>query len=151
MSEVTRSSQGRGKDDEKSKKRSQTVNIAVVDDSDFSRKRIIQTLESKDFHVVGEASNAQELMEIMQRQTVQILIIDVVMPEVSGIDLAKHVREHFRDTLIIMVSSLSLDHVILDAISAGANDFITKPFSSDELITSVQKLVDLTTNNSENA
>src|SRR5688572_29913620 len=94
--------------------------ILVIDDSEYSRKVIIQTLEAAGFNVVGEASTAQEATELLSYRGANLLIIDVVMPEISGIDLAKYLKDNFHNIYIIMISSLALEHIVLEAISPGA-------------------------------
>jgi PleD family two-component response regulator len=116
------------------------LKIIVVDDSEMARKRVVQQLEEAHFTVIGEAANAQQVMEILGKQMADLIIIDLVMPEVSGIDLAKHIKDHFREISIIMMSSLSMEHIIIDAIGAGASDFLVKPILKEDLILSVQKI-----------
>ena len=62
------------------------------------------------------------------------------MPDYNGIELAKHFKENFKDVFIIMVSSLNLEHIILESLRAGAVDYLHKPFTSDDLLSSVQKI-----------
>lgn len=115
--------------------------IAVVDDSDFSRKEIVNLLEAEGFGIAGEAMSAQKALEIAAATEVHLWIIDVVMPEVSGIELAKNLLDLPGQKLIIMVSSLHTESVVIDAISNGANDFIKKPFENYDLLVSVEKML----------
>ncbi len=117
-----------------------SLNIMVIDDSDLSRRSIIETLESGGYKVVGEASSAAQSMQIIGSVPCNLFIIDVVMPEVSGIDLAKKLTELLREVAIILMSSLHSEHIVIDAISAGAIDFLQKPFSKDQLLQSVAKV-----------
>ena len=116
------------------------IQILIVDDSDFSRTNISQMLEGERYNIIGEAGSAKEAINILKDRTAHIAIIDVVMPEVSGIELAEYFTENFSDTQIIMISSLGQESIVIDSISAGANDYIQKPFSKEELITSVEKI-----------
>jgi two-component system chemotaxis response regulator CheY len=62
------------------------------------------------------------------------------MPDVNGIELARRIHKSFEDSSIVMMSSLSQDHIVIEAISAGAVDFIKKPFERQTLLDSVEKL-----------
>ena len=64
------------------------------------------------------------------------------MPEVSGIELADYITENFSDTGIIMISSLGHESIVIDSISAGANDYLQKPFTKEDLLTSVDKILE---------
>jgi YesN/AraC family two-component response regulator len=90
--------------------------------------------------VVGEAGNADDGAKIISEKKPDIAIIDIVMPKISGLDLAKSVNNSLPDTGIIIISSLAQEHVIIDSIGAGALDFIQKPFSKEELINSIEKI-----------
>jgi YesN/AraC family two-component response regulator len=63
------------------------------------------------------------------------------MPEVSGIELTENINQNFEDIYVIVISSLSQEHVVLEAISAGAADFISKPLSQQQLIDSLEKII----------
>ena len=115
--------------------------ILIVDDSDFSRTNISSMLESDRYQVIGEAESAKEAIDILKDRSAHIAIVDIVMPEVSGIELAEYLHENFSDLAIIMISSLGQESIIIDSISAGASDFIQKPFKKEELITSIDKVI----------
>ena len=72
-----------------------------------------------------------------------LYIIDIVMPEISGIELAKHISDQARrrNINIIMISSLKMEHIIVESISNGAIDFLQKPFEKEDLVRSVKKIV----------
>lgn len=115
--------------------------ILIVDDSDFSRSNISNMLDDERYNIIGEAASAKEAINILKDRTAHIVIVDIVMPEVSGIELAQYITDNFSDIAIIMISSLGQESIIIDSISAGANDFIKKPFTQEELIASVEKIL----------
>lgn len=115
--------------------------ILIVDDSDFSRTNISKMLSNERYQIIGEAANAKEATNILKDRTAHIAIVDVVMPDVSGIELAEYIHENFSNTFIIMISSLGQESIIIDSISAGASDYIQKPFTQEELITSIEKII----------
>lgn len=118
----------------------QEIQIMVIDDASFSRKTISQILSDYGFNVVGDAANAEEANSVLQNNSVDIIIMDVVMPDTNGISLANEITNHYKDIFIIMASSLAQEHVIIEAIAAGAVDFIQKPFKPNVLIDSVDKV-----------
>ncbi len=116
--------------------------ILIVDDSDFSRSSISTMLDNPKYNIIGEAANAKEAINILKDRKAHLAIIDVVMPEVSGIELADYITENFSDTGIIMISSLGHESIVIDSISAGANDYLQKPFTKEDLLTSVDKILE---------
>lgn len=116
--------------------------ILVVDDSDFSRMNLAQMLKSEDIKVEAEASNAEEALKILAERKIDIAIIDVVMPKTSGIELAETISKSFKHTHIIMISSLGQENIVLDSITAGAQDFIQKPIKKEILINSIDKIAE---------
>jgi YesN/AraC family two-component response regulator len=119
---------------------SKPFSIVVVDDSAFARKQIVDLLKSANYNVVATASSAQEAIAIIREKKPELVITDVVMPEMSGIDLAKKISELDIETSIIMVSSLSHEQVILESITQGAIDFIQKPIHPEQLFDSIEKI-----------
>lgn len=117
------------------------LKIAVVDDADFSRRTVVEILERDGFEVVGQAGSAEDAIGILSTTKANLFLIDVVMPNISGIELSKKLTEiSNRPITIIMMSSLDLENIIIESISNGAIDFLTKPFDSETLIKSVTKV-----------
>ena len=119
----------------------ENLKIAVVDDSDFSRSLIIKMLKEAGFQVVGDAASAAAAMLVIHEKKPDVVITDIVMPEVSGIELTESINKNFSDIYVIVISSLSQEHVVLEAISAGAADFIAKPINEQQLIDSLEKIM----------
>jgi YesN/AraC family two-component response regulator len=118
-----------------------SLKIVVVDDSDFSRSLIVKILRDAEFQVVGEASSAGSALQVIKDKKPNVVITDIVMPEVSGIELAEMINQNYKDIYVIVVSSLSQEHVVLEAIGAGAADFIAKPISQQQLVESLEKIM----------
>ena len=121
----------------------ESLKIVVVDDSDFSRKNVIKILEDAGFEIVGEANSAETALNLLASSDANLFLIDVVMPNASGIDLAQMIIETGKAVRLIMMSSLKMDHIVIESISNGAIDFLAKPFTSDELLASVVKVQSL--------
>jgi YesN/AraC family two-component response regulator len=115
--------------------------VIIVDDSDFSRSIIRKILIEEGYQVVAEANSAENAMLLLKDYTPDIIITDIVMPEISGIELTLTLSKKFPEISVIVVSSLSQEHIVLEAISAGASDFIAKPIDKQQLIDSVEKII----------
>lgn len=113
-------------------------NIVIVDDSEFYRNELTSTLARNSFKVTGEYQNYTELTEALREKTIHCILLDVVLPKKNGIDLAKDIKRLFPKIQIIMMSSLDHDKIIIDAIGAGAVDFIKKPPLEEKLIRSMK-------------
>lgn len=116
------------------------LNIVVVDDSDFSRGLIISMLNEASFKVVGEANSAESALKVIAATKPNVVITDIVMPEISGIELTEKINKAYQNIAVIIVSSLSQEHIVLEAIGAGASDFIAKPIQKQQLIDSLEKI-----------
>ncbi len=80
------------------------------------------------FVLAGEASNGKEALEIFKKENPDLVTMDIVMPEMDGIEAVRQIRALKPDAKIIMVSAMGQQSMVIDAIQAGARDFIIKPF-----------------------
>jgi two-component system chemotaxis response regulator CheY len=124
-----------------SEKTAADLKIVIVDDSDFSRSIINKMLKEAGFQVVGEANSAESALAIIKEKQPDVVITDIVMPEISGIELTEKINQNFSNVWIIVVSSLSQEHIVLEAIGAGASDFIAKPIQKQQLVDSLEKIL----------
>lgn len=113
--------------------------IVVVDDSDFSRAQIIEILSKEGFSIVAEAASAEEALNAISEKKPHLVITDVVMPNISGIDLADKINTSYSEVSVILISSLKHEQIILEGISKGVADFVNKPLDHIQLIESVEK------------
>ena len=119
-------------------------NILVTDDSPLACDLITQILDKENYNVIGHANSAEEAYIKAQTENIHLHVIDVVMPNVSGIDLARSLNEMPHPKCLLMISSLDSEGILIEAISTGANDFLRKPFKAEDLISSVDKLLKYT-------
>jgi len=117
------------------------MKVVIVDDSDFSRSIIRKMLTEEGIEIVGEANSAEAALLVIKDKKPNIVITDIVMPEISGIELTEKINQNFNDVSVIVISSLSQEHVVLEAIGAGASDFIAKPIQKQQLIDSLEKII----------
>jgi two-component system, response regulator YesN len=115
------------------------LKIAVIDDSDFSRSQIINILTDNGFTVCGEASSADDGLRIVAEKKPHLAITDIVMPNISGIELTDKIVKNFPHTAVILISSLKHEQIVLEGISKGAIDYISKPIDPLQLVESVEK------------
>jgi two-component system, chemotaxis family, chemotaxis protein CheY len=118
----------------------QPLKVVVVDDSDFSRSFITRLVEESGHKVIGEANGAEAALLKIKETNPDVVITDIVMPEISGIELTEKISKSFDNISVIVVSSLSQEHIVLEAISAGASDFIAKPITKQQLEDSLSKI-----------
>lgn len=117
------------------------MKILVVDDSDFSRKSIVEIIDKNGFTVAGQAESADKAVSMMHSQDINLFIVDVVMPKLNGIELAKQITENFNHVYILMISSLGQENIVIESIGAGAVDFLKKPFSEQELVDAIERVM----------
>jgi DNA-binding response OmpR family regulator len=115
-------------------------NILVVDDRDFDRKLIVSAFHEKsDFNFI-ECTNAQECLDIINNQKVDLILMDIVMPGTYGSDVLPTIRSKYSaiDLPIIMVTIKDSHQEIVNCLKKGANDYITKPVQFDVAISRVK-------------
>ncbi len=117
------------------------LKILIVDDSEFNRKSMIDILSFEGFNVIGQAGSAEDAIQIAHTAKPNLIFIDIVMPEISGLELTKHLQDKSSgEKFIIMMSSLNIESIVIESISNGATDFLQKPFDRDDLIKAVEKI-----------
>ncbi len=116
------------------------LKVVIVDDSDFYRGIIRKMLAEEGVTIVGEAASAEAALVVIKDSKPDVVITDIVMPEISGIELTEKINQNFPDISVIVISSLSQEHIVLEAIGAGASDFIAKPIQKQQLMDSLEKI-----------
>ena len=116
------------------------LRILVTDDSLLSRKVVCDILTKNGFTNLTTATTAEEAYFKSKKDTYHLHIVDIVLAETSGLDLIKSLGEIPSPKNILVTSSLCSEAYILEAISAGANDFLKKPFEESDLVKSVGRL-----------
>lgn len=112
----------------------------VVDDVAFARRIIKEILIAAKYNVVGEASNGEDAIKQYNALKPDFVTMDVVMPGKGGIEATRAILDQNKSAKIILVSALAHENLLMEAINAGARDYIVKPFSPDEILKSIEKL-----------
>lgn len=113
--------------------------ILIVDDAAFMRMMIKDILTKNGFEVVGEAGDGAQAVEKYNELQPDLVTMDITMPEMDGIAALKEIKKTNPNATIIMCSAMGQQAMVIDAIQAGAKDFIVKPFQADRVIEAIQK------------
>ena len=114
-------------------------NILVVDDAAFMRMMIKDILTKNGYNVAGEAENGAKALEKYNEVKPDLVLMDITMPEVDGIQALKNIKAADPNAKVIMCSAMGQQAMVIDAIQGGAKDFIVKPFNKDRVLEAVQK------------
>jgi DNA-binding NarL/FixJ family response regulator len=119
------------------------IRIVVADDNEIVRKSLGLFIESNpDLDLVGEAADGYEAISICTAKQPDLIMMDINMPYLSGIDATKIIRRRYPNICILAVTSFSDNGKIKNILDAGANDFIIKDFTGDELITTINSIIE---------
>ena len=116
-------------------------NILLVDDAAFMRMMLKDILVKNGYNVVGEAENGAKALEKYKELKPTLVIMDITMPEMDGIQAAKAIKAEDGNALIIMCSAMGQQAMVIESIQAGARDFIVKPFQPDRVLEAVKKVI----------
>lgn len=117
------------------------MRILIVDDALFMRNMIKEILKVEGFEIAGEASNGIEAVEKYKDLKPDAVTMDIVMPGKNGIEALKEIKEIDKNAKVIMVSALGQESLVMEALEAGAVDFITKPFKKEKVIQVLKKVL----------
>lgn len=113
--------------------------ILIVDDAAFMRMMIKDILVNNGYEIAGEANNGLKAVEIFKKERPDLVTMDITMPDMDGITAVKEIRSFDPSAKIIMCSALGQQSMVMDAIKAGAKDFIVKPFQPDRVVEALKK------------
>ncbi|MFC2096768.1 sigma-54-dependent transcriptional regulator [Bacteroidota bacterium] len=117
--------------------------LLVVDDTKITVEILQRNLEKQGYKVFT-AQNVSEALSILENNFIDLVITDNKMPKVSGIELIKHVRENFKNTEVVMITGYASIEGAVQAIKAGAEEYLAKPFTDEELFTIVKTVLNKT-------
>ena len=117
--------------------------VLVVDDAAFMRMAIKTILNRNGFEVVGEAENGAIAIKKYSEFRPDIVTMDITMPEVSGMEALKSIRELDPKANVVMMSAMGQEGMVREAIMLGAKSFIIKPFKEDHVIQTLNKVLSI--------
>ena len=116
-----------------------TVRVAIADDHSLVRQGLRRYLETAEgIEVVGEAANGKELLAVIGETTPDIALVDIRMPEMDGLEAARHIREDHPDVNVIMLSAYDDRQFVVEAVRAGARGYVLKARDAEHLIQTVR-------------
>ncbi len=115
--------------------------ILLADDHELVRDGIIALLENEDnLEVVNEAANGKEALEIIEKNTPDLLIVDIRMPELNGIEVVKKVKKDFPDLKTLVLSMHDSSEYVVQCVEAGADGYLLKGSSKEEFLKAINKI-----------
>lgn len=115
-------------------------NILLADDAAFMRMMLKNILEKAGYNVIGEATNGREAIDKYKELKPDLVILDITMPEVDGIQGLKGIMDYDNSALAVMCSAMGQQSIVIEAIKSGAKDFIVKPFQADRILECLNRL-----------
>ena len=120
-----------------------TIRILLIDDHWEVRERLrILLMKEPDFQLVGEAADSAEALEVFKKSSTDLVIMDLNIPEISGIETAKQILAYLPNTRIIIVSMQSDPHYVKESFKAGVTGYLLKDCAFEELVEAVHTVVD---------
>ena len=116
-----------------------SATIMIVDDAAFMRMMLKDILTKNGFTVVGEAENGAIAVEKYMELQPNLTTMDITMPEMDGLQALKEIRKRDSKARVIMCSAMGQQSMVIEAIQAGAKDFIVKPFQADRVVEAIAK------------
>lgn len=113
------------------------ITVFIVDDNDISRSMLKHILINESFNIIGEAAGGVPAIDWLTRNRAHVVCLDIMMPDISGIEILQHIKHYYPDTLVLMVTGDNKREIVLNAVQAGADGFIIKPFNPSTLIEAV--------------
>lgn len=117
------------------------ASVLIVDDAAFMRMTIKKMLEAHGHSMIGEAENGIEAIEQFAELKPDVVILDITMPEMNGIEALKRIKILDPNARIIICSAIGYQEMLAQAIECGAEDFIVKPFEEAHLIGAIEKVM----------
>ena len=116
-------------------------NILIVDDAAFMRMMIKDILTKNGYNVAGEAENGKQAVDKYNEIKPDLVLMDITMPEMDGIQALKAIKGADPNATIIMCSAMGQQAMVIEAIQSGAKDFIVKPFQADRVLEALKKVI----------
>lgn len=113
--------------------------VLVVDDAAFMRMTIKKMIEPEGYNVAGEAGNGVEAVQKYMEIQPDIVLLDITMPEMNGVDALKRIKEFDPKAKVVICSAMGQQAMVAQAVQSGAKDFIVKPFEKDRLVAALKR------------
>ncbi len=115
------------------------IKVLITDDSAFMRNMLKKLITEAGAEVAGEAGNGKEAIEKYSQLKPNLCFMDIMMPEVNGIEGLKGIIAQDKSAKVVMCTSVGQEKVVNEAVEAGASDFVVKPFTKEDVTTIINK------------
>ena len=115
--------------------------VLICDDAIFMRTLVAEILQQAGFEVVGEAETGVQAVEKYKLLRPDLVTMDIVMPDLGGIDAVREITTYDPDARVLMCSAMGQQALVVEAIQAGAKDFVVKPFQTSRVLEAVERVM----------
>lgn len=115
--------------------------ILLADDSAFMRKILINILNKEGHKDIIETENGEEAVAKFKKEKPDLVLLDIIMEKKDGIEALKDIMKADKDAKVVMVSAVGQEQMVKEAVTAGAQDFIVKPFNAEKVVETVKKML----------
>jgi two-component system chemotaxis response regulator CheY len=113
--------------------------VLIVDDVAFVRQTLREIFTEAGFRVVGEAADGAEAVNLYSQTRPDIVTMDIVMPQMSGIDATRRIIKSDAMARVVIISAMGQENLVMEAINVGAKDYILKPFTATEVLKTIER------------
>jgi two-component system chemotaxis response regulator CheY len=113
--------------------------VLIVDDAAFMREMLRELLDEAGYEIVGEAVDGDQAVTMFRETSPDVVTLDIVMPRKSGLEALREIHALDPNSCVIMCSALGQEALVMQALEAGARDFIVKPFKPDQALGVIEK------------
>jgi len=118
-----------------------SLNVMIVDDALFMRNMLKDICQRAGYAVVAEADSGEAALELYRQHRPDLVTMDIVMPKRSGIEALQEIMAEDPAARVVMISALGQDTLVIEAIEAGARDFIIKPFKEERVLDVMRRVM----------
>jgi two-component system, chemotaxis family, chemotaxis protein CheY len=115
--------------------------VLICDDALFMRTMLAEIMEQAGFEVAGQAATGAEAVDLYRTLRPDLVTMDIIMPDMGGIEAVKSIIREFPEANIVMCSAMGQQALVIEAIQAGARDFVVKPFQPARVLEAVQRVL----------
>ncbi len=113
--------------------------IIIVDDNDLIRTLLRGILRAEDCEIIGEARNGTLALELIEKSKPDIVLLDVLMPEMDGLEALQNIKQQYPEIIVVMITGSPSKDNVQESIQGGASGFIVKPFNSAKVIETLKR------------
>ncbi len=115
--------------------------VLIVDDAMFMRRMLADILEKGGYNIAGEAASGKEAVEKFIELKPNLVTMDIIMPDMSGIEAVKEIKKHDTKAKVLIVSAMGQQALVMEAIQAGALDYVVKPFQPSRVLEAIERIL----------